>query len=108
MGNMFQLGKINCNSLLPMIKIVRKGIMPLFFIGIPIALILFGTIDLGKAVIASKEDEVKAAQKMLIKRAIYAIALFLVVPIVNIVMELVSTSEVDGTASWSTCWNQAK
>ena len=33
------------------------------WIGVPIALLIFGMIDLGKAVIASKEDEVKKATK---------------------------------------------
>ena len=35
--------------------------------------------DLSKAVIASKEEEIKNATKLLTKRAIYAVAVFLVV-----------------------------
>ena len=38
---------------------------------IPIIIVLMAMIDLGKAVIASKEDEIKAAQKLLIKRVVF-------------------------------------
>lgn len=37
---------------------------------IPIIIVLFAMLDLGKAVIAGKEDDIKNAQKMLIKRLI--------------------------------------
>ena len=77
---------MECTHLMPIIRIIRDGVIPLFQIGIPILLIIFGTVDLGKAVVASKEDEIKAAQKMLVKRAIYAIAVFLVVTIVSLVI----------------------
>lgn len=100
---------MDCSTLMPVIRIVRDGIMPLFQIGIPIILIVLGTIDLGKAVIASKEDEIKNAQKMLIKRAIYAVAVFFVVTIVSLVFSLFSTTkdeELTGVAtSWLSCWN---
>ena len=41
-------------------------------IAVPILLIIFGMLDLGKAVIASKEDEIKKGQQTFIKRAITA------------------------------------
>jgi len=101
---------MDCSTLMPFIRLVRDGIMPLFQIGIPIILIVLGTIDLGKAVIASKEDEIKNAQKMLIKRAIYAVAVFFVVTIVSLVFSLFSSTqdeELTGVAtSWLSCWNQ--
>ena len=68
---------------------------------IPVVLIVLGTIDLVKAVIASKEDEVKNAQKMLIKRLIYAVIVFLVPFIVSWVMGLIGNTE------WKECWNEA-
>ncbi len=75
-----------------------KNVVKLFQFFIPILLILFGMIDLGKAVIAGKEDEMKAAQKILIKRLIYAVTVFLVVTIVSVVMGLV------GSEDWKQCW----
>ena len=48
-----------CGGLDPIVKIIKKGVFPIVQIGIPILLIVFGTIDLGKAVISSDEKEVK-------------------------------------------------
>lgn len=48
-------------------------------IAIPIIIILLGTIDLGKAVMAGDEKQVKEAQGIFIKRLIYGVAVFFVV-----------------------------
>jgi len=58
MSSLFELAvKTNlndsCGGLLPIFKVIRQGIFPIIWIGIPIVLILMGTIDLGKAVLAS-------------------------------------------------------
>ena len=44
---------------------------------IPVVLILWGSMDLFKAVTAGKEDDIKAKQKTLIKRAIAAVIVFI-------------------------------
>lgn len=109
-----------CTNLSPVIKIVKYGIIPLLQIGIPIILIVLGMIDLGKAVMAGKEDEMKKAQSALIKRCIYAVAVFFVVTIVTLLFSLLTdtgaaTEESSGNAgsgtvtiqeSWLTCWNE--
>ena len=99
-----------CETLLPLISLIKNGIIPLIQIGIPIILIILGMLDLGKAVVASKEDEIKAAQKLLVKRAIYALAIFFVVLIVQLVFGLLSStgdSKIENQgASWQTCWNK--
>lgn len=64
-------------------------ILLVFKIVIPILLIIFGMIDLGKAVIASKDDEIKKATTSLIKRAISAVVIFFVPTIVGVVMGIV-------------------
>lgn len=56
---------------------------------IPIIIILLAMLDLGKAVVAGKEDEIKNAQKMLIKRLIYGVIIFFVVTIVQTVFNLI-------------------
>lgn len=98
-------------NLLVLVKLVKNGLLPLIQIGIPILLIVLGTIDLGKAVIASKEDEIKNAQKMLVKRLIYAVAVFLVVTIVSLVFGLFSSTGNDkienDSSSWRDCWDVA-
>lgn len=95
-----------CDGLRPVINIV-KNLMNLLKWGIPILLIVFGTLDLGKAVMAGKEDEMKKAQGTLIKRVIYAVAVFLVFTVVVLVMKIVSESGAStGTQSWTDCWNE--
>ena len=84
---------------------VLKAVVGLFQFGIPILLIIFGMIDLGKAVIASKEDEMKKAQSMLLKRCLYAVAVFFVVTIVTLLFGLLGSSKVNDTANWAKCWS---
>ena len=55
---------------------------------VPALVIVYGTLDFFKAVIASKEDEMKKAQKTFIKRVIMAILVFLVPVFVNAIMYL--------------------
>ena len=115
MLDLFQIGAVgdgtiddNCGGLEPIVRIIKLGVFPIVQIGIPILLIVFGTIDLGKAVISSDEKEVKQAQSRLIKRCIYAAAIFFITTIVSLIMSLVGTgadeTETD-TNSWADCWN---
>lgn len=101
---------VDCDTLMPIIRLIRDGLIPIIQIGIPIVLILLGMFDLGKAVVASKEDEIKAAQKLLIKRVVYAVAVFFVVFLVTAVFNIVAgtqnTDDVNGTQKWTDCWNK--
>ena len=63
---------------------------------VPALVIVFTTIDLFKAVMAGKEDEIKSAQKLAIKRVVYAVLVFLVPWIVNVAFSLL-TSDVNQT-----------
>lgn len=58
-------------------------------IAIPVIIILLGTIDLGKAVMAGDDKKIKEAQKMLLMRLIYGVAIFFVTTIVQVVFGLV-------------------
>lgn len=110
MTNLFQIGAIDsCGGLLPIVRVIRKGVFPLVQLFIPIILIILGTIDLGKAVIASDDKEVKAAQGRLIKRFIYAALIFFVTTLVAVLMDLVSKGGDDAgdTTSWQSCWRSA-
>ena len=72
------------NSLAYMINMVLGYVRVI----VPILVITFGLFDLGKAVIASKEDEMKKAQSTFIKRVIIGVVVFFVPLVVNILMEL--------------------
>ena len=56
-----------CGGILPIVKFIRQGIFPIIQIGIPIILIIMGSIDLGKAVLSSDDKEIKGATGRLIK-----------------------------------------
>ena len=80
-------------------------------IGIPILLIIFGMIDMAKAVISGKEDEQKKAAKAFGKRFIYAVAVFATVWIVTLVLDIAADTLGKNNddyqyneASWKRCW----
>lgn len=57
---------------------------------VPVLLIVFGSIDLVKGLVAQKEDEIKKGQQTLIKRLIAGAIVFFVIALVKIVIGLVS------------------
>lgn len=65
---------------------------------VPLLLIIFGSIDLGKAVIAGDDKAIQAASKMLVTRAIGGIIIFFIPTIINFAVGLV--------ASWSSVKNE--
>ncbi len=95
---------VACSTELKSILGIVKNVFDVIKIAIPIVLILFGTIDLGKAVMAGDEKEIKAATQMLVKRAIAAVAVFLLVTVVTLLTGLVKT---EGGSTWKTCWDQS-
>ena len=85
-------------------------IVKTLWIGIPVLMIILGMIDLGKAVVASKEDEVKKAWKAFGRRLLYTVAVFAVVWIVGLVLNTVAdigegAIGYDETG-WKACWNK--
>ncbi len=73
-------------SLANIIHYVYLGIQVI----IPILLIIFGMIDLGKAIAAQKEDEIKKAQSGFLKKLILAVIVFLVFTVVEFVFDFAS------------------
>lgn len=69
----------------PILPGITSLIVTALKVFIPLALIFFGMLDLGKAVMANDEKVMKEAQSKLIKRFIYAILVFLVVALVQLV-----------------------
>ena len=79
---------------------------------IPIVLIILGTVDLSKAVIAQDEKQMKEAQKRFLNRVIYAIVIFLIPTIVMLLFGMLPSSLFGGDSgkgyNWKDCWNEAK
>ena len=80
---------------------IAKAVVRILQIAVPIALIIWGTIDIGKAVIAGDEKKIKEAQKPFVKRVIAAIIVFCIPFLVNVVLGYVSNGE------WKACWDEA-
>ncbi len=60
-----------------------------FKIIIPLLIIILGMIDLGKAVVAQKDDEIKKATSSIIKRVVIGIVIFFIPTIVYLFFGLV-------------------
>ena len=76
-----------------MIPDIISLVVTLIKIGVPILLIIFGMLDLGKAVMAQKEDEIKKSQQTFLKRILSAALVFFVIVIVQTVFKLVAKDE---------------
>lgn len=70
---------------------------------IPVLLIIFGMIELGKAITSQKEDEIKKAQSGFLKKLVVAILVFLVLTITQFVFDFASggDSEKDTGDVWT-------
>lgn len=84
-----------------MIPQITSTIITIIKIAVPILLIFFGMLDLGKAVMAQKEDEIKKGQQTFIKRLIAAVIVFFVVFIVQIVVGLLAPAQGKDGNIWS-------
>ena len=71
-------------------------------IAVPIVLVLFGMIDLGKGVVASKDDEIKKGQRTFIKRLIAGAVVFFMISIVQLVITLIDK---ESNGDFWTCAN---
>ena len=82
-----------CSTIMPIIKLIKFGVIPLIQVVIIVALIVLLIIDFGKAVMAGKEDEIKSAQKLAIKRVIYAVVVFIVPWLVQVAFGLLDSTD---------------
>ena len=65
-------------------------ILDIIKIAVPILLIIMGSIDFAKAIIAGKDDEIKKSQSTFIKRVIAAVIVFFVPTIVGLLLSLIN------------------
>ncbi len=73
----------------PLINLVIV-IVTIIQVVVPIVLVVFGMLDLGRAVFEQKEEDIKKAQGLFVKRLIAAVMVFLVVFIVKFVVTIVA------------------
>lgn len=70
---------------------------------IPVILIILGMVDLGQAVISSKDDAVSKAAKKLLFRLIAAVIIFFVPTIVSAIFFLMGSFNSDVRADYEVC-----
>lgn len=78
-------------------------VLLVFKIVIPLLLIILGMLDLGKAVIASKDDEIKKSITSLVKRAIAAVVIFLLPTIVSFLIGVVGGFNKEAQDDYEIC-----
>lgn len=94
-----------CTSAEPVLRIVGWVYVGIEIV-VPIILIFVGMFDLAKAVTEKSEDKIKAAQQLLIKRAIAAALVFLVAFLVGLIMRIIGSDQYKQcTRCMTTPWN---
>lgn len=74
-------------------------------IATPIILIIVSIITLVKAIIASKEDEIKKAQSSLVKKLLAAAMVFFIVSIVQfVILKVADSSDANGISKCMSCF----
>ena len=81
-----------CEELEPVLRIVGIAIF-IIKVVVPIMLIVVGMLDMAKAVTEKDENKIKDAQHKLIKKAIAAVLVFLIVTIVGVLMNLIGAED---------------
>ncbi len=101
---------VNANDLCTSIPEGIKNLVHLVVVAIqvvvPILLIIWGMLDFAKAIIGQKEDDIKAGQKVFMRRLIAAVVVFLVVVIVQLAVNIASKIGGEGNQS-SEAWSCA-
>lgn len=94
-------GTISFDGMFPRITSV---IILIIEVAVPVALIIFGMLDLGKAVIAQKDDDIKKGQSTFLKRLLAAALVFFVIFLVKIVIGLVASKDNENIVGCIDCF----
>lgn len=86
-----------CDGLGPILGLVGWVVL-VIKIAVPIILIVIGMIDMTKAVMSKKEDDIKNAQGALVKKAIAAVIVFLIIQIVTLLFATIMKQ-----SDWKEC-----
>ena len=81
-----------CGNLAPLLRLVGY-VVTIFKIVIPLLLIVFGMLDVGKSVVAGKPDEVTKNLKSFAMRCVAAVLVFFIPSIVGVVLDAVAATE---------------
>ena len=73
-------------------------------IAVPVILVIFGMLDLLKAMTSAKEDEIKKGQQILVKRTITAVLIFFIIAVVKVIVGLAAGSESTKIMDCASCF----
>ena len=100
--------EISCGGIIEgmssQVPILVSLIINIIKIAVPIILVIFGMLDLAKAVMAQKDDEIKKSQQTFLKRLVSAVLVFFVISIVQLVFKVVTNGDEDNAGVWD-CFN---
>ena len=74
---------------------ITSWIVTIIEIVVPVILTIIGAIDFVKAIISSKEDEIKKGQQVFIRRLITAVIIFFIVAITKLIVSVVSSGSTE-------------
>ena len=96
---------ITCNKIEIDDKIPKTVSLIVFFlqVAVPVLLVIFGSIDLVKAVTSGKEDEIKKAQTVFIRRLITGLLVFFVVVVVKLIFNFANSDDPNNSKSMWNC-----
>ena len=99
-----------CKDLAPFLTLVGY-VVTIIKIVIPLLLIIFGMLDVGKSVVAGKPDEVTKNLRSFAMRCIAAILIFFIPSIVGLLLSLIdasTNSANNAVKSWEVCRSALK
>ena len=82
-----------------------KTIYNLLKYATPVILIILGSVDFLKAVVAAKEDEIEKNKKRFINRLLLAVMIFLLLSVFQLITNILGSSGANESNSWLSCWN---
>ena len=103
--NLVMLGGIGdfCKNMAGILKFVGI-VLWIFKIAIPVIIVIMGMLDLGKAVTASKDDEIKKAMKQLAIRLLSGVLIFFIPTIIMFVFRIISEfNTIENETGFSIC-----
>ena len=83
---------------------IARLVIKVIQIAVPFALIIWGSLDFFKAVIAGDEKEMKMKRKPFVQRLIAAILVLLLPVIVNVIMKNLAKTQ---NSTFAKCWDEA-
>ena len=93
-----------CGSDLLWVIQLLKIVIRIIQIAAPLALIIFGSLDFFKAIIAGDEKEMKAKRKPFIGRLVAAVVILFLPMLVNLIIKTVASGT---NSTFKKCWEAA-